>query len=58
MGPQTDGPEWVLASLFVLGVLVVVAAAIREIRGLRDDRRKGDDGKLVRFSKKTNEELK
>jgi hypothetical protein len=45
MEAQTDGPEWVLASLFVLGVLVVIAAAIREVRALR---RKGDRGERRR----------
>lgn len=44
MDPQTDGPEWVLASLFILGFLVVIAAAIREVRGLRRRGRDEDDG--------------
>ena len=38
MEPQTDGPEWVLAALFVLGFVVVIGAAIREFSKLR----KGD----------------
>lgn len=35
MDRQTDGPEWVMATLFVIAMLFVVAAAIREIRRLR-----------------------
>jgi hypothetical protein len=32
---QTDGPEWVMATLFVIAMIVVIAAAIREIKRLR-----------------------
>jgi hypothetical protein len=37
---QTDGVEWVLATMFVIAMLLVVAAAIREIRRARS----GDPG--------------
>jgi hypothetical protein len=40
MGAQTDGVEWVLATLFCLAILLVVGAGIREIRKMR----KGDPG--------------
>jgi hypothetical protein len=40
METQTDGVEWVLATLFCLGILAVVAAAVREIRQAR----RGDPG--------------
>jgi hypothetical protein len=40
VGPQTDGPEWVLATLFVAGCVIAVVAAIREIRKMR----RGDPG--------------
>jgi hypothetical protein len=43
MEPQTDGPEWVLASLFVVGFLVVIVAAVREVRALRRGDRRGED---------------
>jgi hypothetical protein len=32
---QTDGVEWVLATLFVVAMLLVIAAAVREIRRVR-----------------------
>ena len=35
MERQTDGPEWVMATLFVIAMFVVIGAAIREIRRLR-----------------------
>ena len=35
MERQTDGPEWVMATLFVIAMIVVIAAAIREIKRLR-----------------------
>jgi hypothetical protein len=37
---QTDGVEWVLVTLFVISMLLVVAAAVREIRRARS----GDSG--------------
>lgn len=40
MEQQTDGVEWVLATMFVLGFVTVVIAAIREIRRFRQ----GDPG--------------
>lgn len=40
MGRQTDGVEWVMVTLFVIAILFVVAAAVREIRGVRS----GDPG--------------
>ena len=43
MEPQTDGPEWVLASLFILGALIVVGAAVREVRALLRRDRDGED---------------
>lgn len=35
MDRQTDGIEWVLVTLFVIAMLLVVAAAVREIRRVR-----------------------
>ena len=43
MEPQTDGLEWVLATLFILGMLAVVVAAVREIRKFRQGDPGGDD---------------
>ncbi len=40
MGRQTDGVEWVLATIFVLAIALVVGAAVREFRKMR----KGDPG--------------
>ncbi|MFN8179354.1 MAG: hypothetical protein U0167_15595 [bacterium] len=40
MDRQTDGTEWVLATMFVIAMLAVVAAAIREIKRARS----GDPG--------------
>lgn len=34
MESQTDGVEWVLGVLFGLGLVAVIAAALREIAGL------------------------
>ena len=35
MERQTDGVEWVLATLFVISILFVVVAAVREIKRVR-----------------------
>jgi hypothetical protein len=43
MEPQTDGLEWVLATLFIVGMLAVVVAAVREIRKFRQGDPGGDD---------------
>jgi len=43
MGAQTDGPEWVLATLFLAGIVVVIVAAVREVRSLRRGRDRVDD---------------
>jgi len=51
--PQ-GGIESVEAAIHVSNVMVVDAAG----NATRVGRRRGDDGKLVRYSKKTNEELK
>ena len=51
--PQ-GGIESVEASIHISNVMVVDAAG----NATRVGRRRGDDGKLVRYSKKTNEELK
>ena len=51
--PQ-GGIESAEASIHVSNVMVVDAAG----NATRVGRRRGDDGKLVRYSKKTNEELK
>ena len=48
MENQTDGPEWVLATLFIIGFLVVIGAAVREIVKLR----RGDPGGVDREPKK------
>lgn len=40
MNAQTDGVEWVLATLFLLGMVVVIVAAVLEIRSFRS----GDPG--------------
>jgi hypothetical protein len=41
---QTDGVEWVLATLFIVAMLLVVAAAVREIRRARSGDPGGDPG--------------
>ena len=51
--PQ-GGIESVEAGIHISNVMVVDAAG----NATRVGRRRGDDGKLVRYSKKTNEELK
>ena len=51
--PQ-GGIESVEASIHISNVMVVDTAG----NATRVGRRRGDDGKLVRYSKKTNEELK
>lgn len=51
--PQ-GGIETVEAGVHISNVMVVDAAG----NATRVGRRRGDDGKLVRYSKKTNEELK
>jgi hypothetical protein len=43
MEAQTDGVEWVLATLFIAGMLAVVVAAVREIRKFRQGDPGGDD---------------
>jgi len=43
MGPQTDGVEWVLATLFIAGMVAVVVAAVREIRKFRQGDPGGDE---------------
>jgi hypothetical protein len=40
MENQTDGVEWVLATMFVLGFVAVLVAAVLEIRRFR----RGDPG--------------
>lgn len=35
MERQTDGVEWVLATLFVVAIAFVIVAAVREIRRVR-----------------------
>jgi hypothetical protein len=43
MEHQIEGVEWVLASLFALGVLAVIAAAVREFKKLRAGDPGGED---------------
>jgi hypothetical protein len=43
MEAQTDGLEWVLATLFIAGMVAVVIAAVREIRKFRQGDPGGDD---------------
>lgn len=43
MEPQTDGLEWVLATLFIAGMVAVVVAAVREIRKFRQGDPGGDE---------------
>jgi hypothetical protein len=48
MEAQTDGIEWVLATLFCLGILSVVVAAVREILKARRGDPGGDSEKKTR----------
>lgn len=43
MEHQIEGVEWVLASLFALGVVAVIIAAIREFKKLRAGDPGGED---------------
>ena len=35
MEKQTDGVEWVMVTMFVIAMLIVIAAAVREVRRAR-----------------------
>lgn len=43
MEPQTDGLEWVLATLFIVGMIGALVAVVREIRKFRQGDPGGDD---------------
>ncbi len=40
MGAQTDGVEWVMATIFTLAMILVIAAAVREFLKIKQ----GDPG--------------
>jgi hypothetical protein len=43
MEAQTDGVEWVLATMFVVAIVITIVAAVREIRRVRRGDPGGDD---------------